>query len=256
MSAKPLALRLLVCSLLVISVAPVQAQRRGGEQRRSGPGTGNPEERPVHWTYMAKGAAFANQPLVLYWLPASLDDIEKSPLSTSLKLFEDSSSCLGLQIVAPDDAATIERLGATGKLPIAMLTDGQGRVIRTAENVRGVLRPAPVEQMVTEEFRARDEAMYREMTEARRLATSGDKQRAIELYKKVWDDRCLFPVGGAEARRALGVRPVFKRIDSCAAEFAAATPYMYSTSESGAPGAKIAASPRAKSKEKGRTGTM
>jgi len=35
------------------------------------------------------------------------------------------------------------------------------------------------------------------------------------------------------ARRALGVRPVFKRIDSCAAEFAAATPYMYSTYETG-----------------------
>ena len=38
----------------------------------------------------------------------------------------------------------------------------------------------------------------------------------------------------ARARRhALGVRPVFKRIDSCAAEFAAITPYMYSTYERG-----------------------
>ncbi len=38
------------------------------------------------------------------------------------------------------------------------------------------------------------------------------------------------------ARHALGVRPVYKRIDSCAAEFAAATPYMYSTYESGVVG--------------------
>src|SRR6478752_2914039 len=30
-------------------------------------------------------------------------------------------------------------------------------------------------------------------------------------------------------RRSLGVRPVFKRIDTCAAEFASPTPYMYST---------------------------
>jgi carbamoyl-phosphate synthase large subunit len=30
-------------------------------------------------------------------------------------------------------------------------------------------------------------------------------------------------------RHALGVRPVFKRIDTCAAEFASATPYMYSS---------------------------
>ncbi len=34
------------------------------------------------------------------------------------------------------------------------------------------------------------------------------------------------------ARHALNVRPCFKRIDSCAAEFAALTPYMYSTYES------------------------
>ncbi|MBN8528167.1 MAG: carbamoyl-phosphate synthase large subunit [Caulobacterales bacterium] len=38
------------------------------------------------------------------------------------------------------------------------------------------------------------------------------------------------------ARRALGVRPVFKRIDTCAAEFASATAYMYSTYETGALG--------------------
>ncbi len=35
----------------------------------------------------------------------------------------------------------------------------------------------------------------------------------------------------ASDRRALGVRPVFKRIDTCAGEFTAKTPYMYSTYE-------------------------
>ena len=39
-----------------------------------------------------------------------------------------------------------------------------------------------------------------------------------------------------EQRRALGVRPVFKRIDTCAGEFRAETPYMYSTYETGALG--------------------
>lgn len=34
-----------------------------------------------------------------------------------------------------------------------------------------------------------------------------------------------------QARRDLGVRPVFKRVDTCAAEFFAATPYMYSCYE-------------------------
>ncbi|MFT4954839.1 MAG: carbamoyl-phosphate synthase large subunit [Brevundimonas sp.] len=39
-----------------------------------------------------------------------------------------------------------------------------------------------------------------------------------------------------DARRGLSVRPVFKRIDTCAAEFASATAYMYSTYETGALG--------------------
>ncbi len=37
----------------------------------------------------------------------------------------------------------------------------------------------------------------------------------------------------AAARTRLGVHPVYKRIDTCAAEFASATPYMYSTYEGG-----------------------
>src|SRR5262249_4311706 len=49
----------------------------------------------------------------------------------------------------------------------------------------------------------------------------------------------LTGLGEAEVRavrRSLGVRPVFKRIDTCAAEFEAKTPYMYSTYETGALG--------------------
>ena len=37
----------------------------------------------------------------------------------------------------------------------------------------------------------------------------------------------------AKHRAKLGVRPVYRRIDTCAAEFASATPYMYSTYEGG-----------------------
>ena len=49
----------------------------------------------------------------------------------------------------------------------------------------------------------------------------------------------LIGIGESEARavrHSLGVRPVYKRVDTCAAEFAAKTPYMYSTYESGALG--------------------
>ena len=59
----------------------------------------------------------------------------------------------------------------------------------------------------------------------------------IELKAKGFSDKRLGElVGHAEGwvrglRHSLGVRPVYKRIDTCAAEFAAKTPYLYSTYE-------------------------
>ena len=52
-----------------------------------------------------------------------------------------------------------------------------------------------------------------------------------------FSDKRLGKLTGTDAetvtakRRKLGVRPVFKRIDTCAAEFASPTAYMYSTYE-------------------------
>ena len=51
----------------------------------------------------------------------------------------------------------------------------------------------------------------------------------------------------AAARRSAGVRPVYKRIDTCAAEFASVTPYMYSCYESG-PDPECEAEPSAREK--------
>ncbi len=69
-----------------------------------------------------------------------------------------------------------------------------------------------------------------------------DGQRWRQLKAAGFSDARLAKLAGkAEAevrlaRRALGVRPTFKRIDTCAAEFEARTPYMYSTYETGALG--------------------
>nr|MBS0019960.1 carbamoyl-phosphate synthase large subunit [Gammaproteobacteria bacterium] len=64
-----------------------------------------------------------------------------------------------------------------------------------------------------------------------------DKARLLELKRKGFSDRFLATVlvTDEEAvrlrRHALGVRPVYKRVDSCAAEFPASTAYLYSTYE-------------------------
>jgi carbamoyl-phosphate synthase large subunit len=64
-----------------------------------------------------------------------------------------------------------------------------------------------------------------------------DAKDFIDLKKKGFSDERLGELTGrsaadvAKKRRAMGVRPVFKRIDTCAAEFASRTPYLYSCYE-------------------------
>jgi carbamoyl-phosphate synthase large subunit len=73
--------------------------------------------------------------------------------------------------------------------------------------------------------------------EVRKNGLPKDAKAVLELKKKGFsDDRLseLTKLSAAEVakrRRALGVRPVFKRIDTCAAEFESRTPYFYSCYE-------------------------
>jgi hypothetical protein len=197
---------LLFC-LIPLVVAPfAHAQGRGGgggQRGPSRPGTGNPDVQLVPWKFLEKGATPVKGLVVLYWLPASRNEIERSELVSSRALIEDAARCVSMQVILPDDTATIEKLGATGKLPMALLVDADGKAVRRVDNSRGVLRADSVEQMVKDELGARDEAVYQEITEAKRRAAAGDKAAAIDLYKKVWEQRCLFPLLGSEAQHAL-----------------------------------------------------
>ncbi len=167
------------------------------------PGTGNPDEHFVPWKFIEKEVPPPKGPFTLYWLPASTEETKHSRLLTSRSLGEAADRCVSFEIVVPGSAAVVEKLGATGKVPAALLADREGQIIRRVENVRGVLRAEDVERMLTRVLSARDEAMYAQMKEANQQASAGNKTAAIELYRKIWDDRCLFPLAGTEAQRAL-----------------------------------------------------
>ncbi len=76
----------------------------------------------------------------------------------------------------------------------------------------------------------KDESLVREQGLA-----ALDKDRLFALKRKGFSDRRLAKLVGAKEddirskRAELNVRPVFKRVDSCAAEFSTATAYMYSS---------------------------
>jgi len=84
-----------------------------------------------------------------------------------------------------------------------------------------------LEKIVAAEREVAANGLPREATGLRRLKALGfsDRQLANLADTAETDISAL--------REKLGVRPVYKRIDTCAAEFASATPYMYSTYEGG-----------------------
>ncbi len=88
-----------------------------------------------------------------------------------------------------------------------------------------------IAEIIEEEARIKKDGLPKDADEWTRIKAMG------------FSDVRLAKLTGAEerdvraARHSHGVRPVFKRIDTCAAEFAARTPYLYSTYETGWVGA-------------------
>jgi carbamoyl-phosphate synthase large subunit len=84
-----------------------------------------------------------------------------------------------------------------------------------------------LEKIVAAERALAANGLPREAGALRRLKALGfSDKRLAQLTKHRETDV-------AATRERLGVRPVYKRIDTCAGEFASATPYMYSTYEGG-----------------------
>ncbi|GGI75561.1 carbamoyl-phosphate synthase large chain [Polymorphobacter multimanifer] len=82
-----------------------------------------------------------------------------------------------------------------------------------------------IEELIEVEAKVRAEGLPAGPNGFRRLKSKGFSDARLAILSGRTEAQVAF------ARRALGVRPVFKRIDTCAGEFTAATPYMYSTYE-------------------------
>ena len=170
--------RLLVAITLLTVALPVAAQR-------GRPGTGNPDVQLVSWKYLDKTAELPKGPFVVYWLPATMKDIEQSPLFKSKPLLEDATRCIDFEIVSPDDT----RLGVR---PPAALIIEDGKVARQIASAS----PKDIERMVSDAIDASEDAVLKELQRAR-------KEKSVDLYKQIWDDRCLYPLIGLEAQRGL-----------------------------------------------------
>jgi hypothetical protein len=200
MDTRSLILRSFSALLVVLALAPLALAQEG---RRSGPGTGNPDIQLVPWKFVQGDTLVHDAPVTLYWIPGSTDESQRSPMLDSKPFLAAATRCVGFEIVMPDRTAMIQKLGLTGKIPAAAIVDREGKIVRTVEANDHSLSTLKVEKMLDEELATHDQTMYRQIMAASQAAAGGRNKEAIDLYTKIWDDRCLYPTAAAEARRGL-----------------------------------------------------
>ena len=145
----------------------------------------------------------AHAPLVLFWIPASRDEVRHSEMLTSDELTLYSSQCVAMRVVRSDDAALLEKLGVDGGFPLAILADSDHHVIARVDNKEGALLLDDVEEMVRTELDHRVTEADTLLDNAREKADAGAVDDAIAIYRAVWDRRCTCPRQARDAQRAL-----------------------------------------------------
>jgi tetratricopeptide (TPR) repeat protein len=181
-----------------------------------GVGGGIPEQTyNVPWRVRLPDVPPVTQGLVLYWFPSSVDEVKRSSLRTSRVLSLYASQCVSMEI-ADTTSVPGQKLVGNSKLPVAVLATFDGTELGKAENKDGFLRAAPVEKLVDEEVKKRENSLEQQMKQAKEHAKSGDSPGAIPLYRAVLDQKCLFPKKAKDAAKELkklGVTDVGETVD-------------------------------------------
>jgi hypothetical protein len=166
----------------------------------------SPEERGlvplVPWKVLQPDEVIA-APLVLFWIPASPDAMRRSAMLTSDSLTQSSARCVAMRVVRYDDDTRLASLEVEEDLPVAVLTDRDGKVLGVVKSSHGRLSVNDVEELVRNELDGRESQAETLLDEARKLAERGDVDAAQELYEKVFEARCLCPRQAKAAQKAL-----------------------------------------------------
>jgi carbamoyl-phosphate synthase large subunit len=129
-------------------------------------------------------------------------------------------------------AADLERVRAEVKVPRAHRFFWIAEAFRAGLTVEDLYQLTAVDRWFLREI---EELVRTEATLAKGIPEGAEALRAVK--RMGFSDKRMAQLAGTteqavrDARHAAGVRPVFKRVDTCAAEFEAYTPYLYSTYE-------------------------
>jgi tetratricopeptide (TPR) repeat protein len=201
------ALSRVVATILIVLLGTLPAGATcggggGGGQGGIAPGGGVAERvYQVPWRFLDPGESAPGQGLILYWFPASVDEVKRSSLRTSRDLSLYSAQCVAMAVA--DAAQPLgKQLEVTG-VPVAVLTTATGSVLGRVTDHAGRLNAPDVEKLVRDEVKKRDDAASQRLTDGRAKLKTGESPAAIDAFKAVLEDACLFPKKAKDAAKEL-----------------------------------------------------
>jgi tetratricopeptide (TPR) repeat protein len=213
-TARLLSIALLTAGMLVADVFATCGGGGGGGTGGMASGTmGADVVYQVPWKNIRAEEAIPAGGLVIYWFPASQNELEKSSLLNSRTLSLYAAQCVTMGV---SDARTPvgQKFAADEKLPVAVLAQADGKVIGKAQGKDGMLKVDQVEKLLQAEIKLRENAIKEKMKAAKDAAKK-DKDAAIALYRGVLEQKCLFPSQAKDAANELkklgvaGLGPMF-----------------------------------------------
>jgi tetratricopeptide (TPR) repeat protein len=140
--------------------------------------------------------------LVLYWFPSSIEELNKSSLRQSRLLSLYSSQCISMEVAEYSTPAG-EKLIGDSKPPVAVLANADGTPVSKLENKDGMLKVTEVERLVESEVKKREDALDTSLKDGRDKEKAGDNTAAVQLFRSVLDQKCMFPKKAKEAAKEL-----------------------------------------------------
>jgi len=174
----------------------------GGGMSGSGSGGNNTVVYHVPWKVRDDKTPAVKSGLVLYWFPASADEVKKSSLRESRDLSLYAGQCVAME-VADNRLANFNTLVGESKLPIAVLANPDGTTVSKLENQNGKLDVRDVEKLVGNEVKLRKTNVETSMKDGKAAASAGNKDAAIKAFQSVLEQRCMFADKAKDAAKEL-----------------------------------------------------
>jgi tetratricopeptide (TPR) repeat protein len=217
----PITQPLSILLVIIFAVYPVLATCGGGGGggvggMSSGNSSGSPQVYYVPWKVREQNDPPVAAGLVLYWFPLDNEELKKSSMRESRILSLYASQCVSME-VADYKTPAGQKLIGDSEPPLAVLATPDGTPIERAANKGGTLKVAEVERIVQSEVKKREDALDTNLKEAKDKAKAGDNAAAIQLFRAVLDQKCMFPKKAREAAKELkklGVAEVADVADS------------------------------------------